>query len=130
MLGLIPISSASSSMHSWSIMVELMSAISSFFRRPGALHRDVDRLRRKPRSRQSPLRFPGRLPAIGQSRGRMPPLAPAIHGCVFAPTKRAAICARLSEMARAFGIGNEGGDERHGRRADRFRAMGSSRMRS
>ena len=109
---LMPISSASSSMHSWSIMVESMSAIRIFLRRAvGLLHDDVDRLgcqrcaQRRPRPRRA-----RRRPARSRSQA-MPSASQTI---ALAPTDREAICASAADRARRFGMGDQRGDERHG----------------
>jgi tRNA dimethylallyltransferase len=98
---LIPISSASSSMHSWSIMVESMSAISIFFRRHAGCCTAMSTGSDESRERSS-ASISGALAPPGSSRSHA--TACASHTVLLAPTERAALCARLSEMARAFGL--------------------------
>ena len=97
---LMPISSASSSMHSWSIMVESMSAISIFFRRPAACCTVTSTGSDASRARSSASI--SRAGAFGQFEVACD--ACASQTVLLAPTDRAALCARLSEMARAFGL--------------------------
>ena len=112
-LALMPTSSASSSMHSWSIMVESMSASSSFLRRPSASWTTTsigsDASSARECCAASPARW--RRPAA-RDRRRWPSASQTVS---LAPTDRAALCARPAERARPCGLEIERGDKRHGK---------------